>query len=149
MTVPTHAYQWEQGTDLVLKFIYKEGATPETATPVDLTGYSVRMDIRASSSSGERVWTFNSATIADVDPILVGDQADSVLEATLGSDGSINITVPRSLTLPPTGAIYDQMTNDPPVTVFVYDIILRDTGDKQTKILSGTISVNASVTLWT
>jgi hypothetical protein len=148
MTVPTHIYQLEQGTDLVLKFIYREGETEATAVPVDLTGYSVRMDIRATNVTGERVWTFNSATIADVDPILVGDQADSVLEATLGVDGSINITVPRDLTLPG-GAIYEQLNGSPAVTVFVSDLLLRTPEGKQSKILSCTISVNPSATLWT
>lgn len=148
MTVPTHAYQWEQGTDLVLKLIYRTGPDAQNMTPVDLTGYDVRMDIRATNASGAHVWTFNSADIVDVDPVTPGDQADTVHEAVLGVDGSIEITVPRSLTLPD-GAIYDQMIADPPVTVFVYDIILRDGAGKQSKILSGTISINASVTLWT
>jgi hypothetical protein len=106
------------------------------------------MDIRATNVTGERVWTFNSATIADVDPILVGDQADSVLEATLGVDGSINITVPRDLTLPG-GAIYEQLNGSPAVTVFVSDLLLRTPEGKQSKILSCTISVNPSATLWT
>lgn len=148
MTVPTHTYQWEQGTDLVLKFIYREGETEGSAVPVDLTGYSVRMDIRATNVTGERVWTFNSETIADVDPIEVGDQADSVIEAVLGVDGSINITVPRSLTLPG-GAIYEQLNGAPAVTVFVSDLILRNTEGKQSKLVSFTISVNPSATLWT
>jgi hypothetical protein len=148
MTVPTHAYQWEQGTDLDLKFIYRTGVDAGSMLPVDLTAYEVRMDIRATNVAGERVWTFNSEDIADVDPVEVGDQADTAKEATLGADGSINITVPRSLTLPG-GAIYAEMTDNPAVTVFVYDIILRDGDGKQTKILSGTISINASVTLWT
>lgn len=148
MTIPTHAYQWEQGTDLDLKLIYRTGPDAQSMLPVDLTGYEVRMDIRATSTSGERVWTFNSADIVDVDPILVGDQADTTKEVVLGVDGSITITVPRELTLPG-GAVYDQITATPAITVFVYDIILRDVGGKQSKILSGTISVNASVTLWT
>lgn len=148
MTIPTHTYQWEQGTDLVMKFIYRTGVDANSMLPVDLTAYSVRMDIRAGSVSGDRVYTFNSADITDVDPILVGAQADTIHEAVLGVDGSIQITVPRELTLPG-GEIYTQMTATPPVTIFVYDIILRDGAGKQSKILSGTISVNASVTLWT
>jgi len=106
------------------------------------------MDIRATNVSGERVYTFNSDAITDVDPIQVGDQADAETEAVLGVDGSINITVPRELTLPG-GAIYEKMTGDPAVTVFFADIILRDTGGKQSKILSLTISINATATLWT
>jgi hypothetical protein len=148
MTVPTQVYTWEQGTDLVLKFIHRTGPDAQSMTPTDLTGYDVRMDIRATNVMGERVYTFNSADIADVDPLTAGDQADSVVEAVQGADGSINITVPRALTLPG-GAIYEKMTADPPVTVFVADIILRDAGGKQSKILSLTISINPSATLWT
>lgn len=148
MTVPTQTVSWEQGTDLVLKYIHRTGPDAQSMTPTDLTGYAVRMDIRAGSVTGERVYTFNSEEITDVDPIEVGDQSDAVVEATLGVDGSINITVPRALTLPG-GAIYDQLTGSPAVTVFVADIILRDTGGKQSKILSLTISINATATLWT
>lgn len=148
MTVPSQVFVWEQGTDLVLKFIHRTGPDAQSMTPTDLTGYDVRMDIRAGSITGDVVYIFNSAAIVDTDPIQVGDQADDVIEAVLGADGSINITVPRALTLPG-GAIYAQMTATPPVTVFVGDIILRDAGGKQSKILSFTITVNASATLWT
>ena len=55
MTVPTHAYQWEQGTDLVLKLIYRTGPDANSMTPVDLTGYDVRRDIRATSTTGALV----------------------------------------------------------------------------------------------
>jgi hypothetical protein len=148
MTVPTRTYTWEQGTDLEMKFIYRTGENAESMAPVDLTDYAVRMDIRATSVTGDLVYTFNSTDIEDVDPVTEGDQADTTKEAVLGVDGSIRITVPRSLTLPG-GAIYEKMTATPPVTVFVYDIILRDGDGKQSKLLSGTISVNASATLWT
>ncbi len=148
MTVPTRTYQWEQGTDLVMKFIYRTGPSIGEMMPVDLTGYSVRMDVRATNATGDRVWTFNSDDIPDVDPVTPGDQPDSTQEIVLGADGSISITVPRSLTLPE-GTIYEKLTDSPPVTIFVYDIILRDEDGKQSKIISGTISVNSTVTLWT
>jgi hypothetical protein len=148
MTIPIHAYQWEQGTDLVLKLVYRTGPNAQSMTPVDLTGYAVRMDMKATNSAGERVWTFNSSDIDDVDPITPGDQPDSTQEIILGVDGTISITVPRALTLPG-GSVYEKMNDSPPVTVFAYDIILRDVAGKQSKILSGTISINASVTLWT
>lgn len=148
MTVPTRGYTWEQGADLEMSFIYRTGPSAGAMTPVDLTTYQVRMDIRATSIAGDRVYTFNSMDIADVDPVLVGDQPDTIKEAVLGADGSIKFTVPRSLTLPG-GAVYAQITATPPVTIFVYDIFLRDGAGKQSKILSGTIAVNASSTLWT
>lgn len=144
-------FTWAQGEDLPVALRYREG--PEgSETVVDLsTGYAVRMDIVVPATK-ERVYTFNSATIADVDPILVGDQPDSVVEGVLssGAAGSANIelAVPRELTLPG-GAVYAEMTGDPAVTTFAYDIFLRNTvTDKQSKILSGMITIEASYTLW-
>lgn len=149
-------FTWDQGADLDIKLIYKEGATAETAAAVDLSAnYSVRMDIVVPATK-ERVYTFNSATIADVDPITAGNQADSVIENVLssGAGGTPNITirVPRAATLPgsPNGAIYTKMTdNQTPITTFNYDIFLRNTTtDKQAKVLTGTITIAASYTLW-
>lgn len=150
MTVPTQAFTWEQGADLLMSFIYKELPDGQTvAQPKDLTGYSVRMDIRATDVLGQRIYTFNSDDILDLDGSEPGTDTDIDKEITPGADGSIKIVVPRSLTVQG-GPIYELMS-DPlnPVTVFVYDIFLRDPTDKQIKILSGTITVNRSVTLWT
>lgn len=135
--VPTYAYVWEQGADLVMQMVYKTGADVGSATPVDLTGYNVRMDI---SDGTTRVYSFNSVALTDVTP------TDSTLEATLDSSGNINITVPRSLTLTG-GAVYTAMNAGK--TVFFYDVFLRDPSGKQKKILSGQITVNKSYTLWT
>lgn len=146
-------YTWDQGADLEVDLIYKEGATVETAVAIDLsTGYSVRMDIVVPATK-ERIYTFNSAAIADVDPIAVGAQPDSVIEGTLssgaGSTPNVSIVVPRALTLPTTGPVYLKMTAVPAVIVFNYDIFLRNTGtDKQAKILKGTITIEESYTLW-
>lgn len=143
---------WAQGEDLSVALIYKEGPVGSEAV-VDLSsGYSVRMDIVVPGTK-ERVYTFNSASISDVDPILVGAQPDAVLEGVLtngaGGTPNINISVPRSLTLPTTGAVYMKMTGSPAITVFNYDIFLRNTAsDKQVKILTGTITIEDSNTLW-
>lgn len=135
--VPSYDYTWEQGDDLVLQMIYTSGADAGSATPVDLTGYNVRMDI---SDGTTRVYTFNSITVTDVSP------TDSTLEATLDSSGNILITIPRSLTLAG-GAVYTALAAGK--KVFFYDVFLRDTLNKQKKILEGTITVNTSYTLWT
>jgi hypothetical protein len=139
-----HNYTWAQGEDLVMSLVYKSGPLGEEA-PVDLTGYSLRMDI--ALTDGTRVYTFNSDAIADVDPETVGDTPDTNLEVTLGAAGEINITVPRSVTLPGGGA-YPYLDAEPPVLIYNYDIFLRDTVDKQKKILQGQISIEKSVTLW-
>lgn len=152
----TQSFTWDQGADLVVQLIYKEGADVGSALAVDLSsGYAVRMDI-VVPGTGERVYTFNSATIADVDPILVGSQADSVVEGTLtsgaGGTPNISITVPRSLTLPNNGSngvIYTKMTGVPPITVFNYDVFLRNTtSNLQAKVLTGTVTISGSYTLW-
>lgn len=142
---------WAQGDDLPFALRYREG--PEgSEVVVDLsTGFAVRMDIVVPGTK-ERVYTFNTATIADVDPIQVGDQPDSTVEGVLsdGAGGSANIefAVPRSLTLPG-GSVYAKMTAGTPIKVFAYDIFLRNTTtNKQSKILTGTITIEESNTLW-
>lgn len=142
--VATHNYTWEQGEDLQLLLVYKTGL-PGQETPVVLTNYSVRMDI--VTPTNQRRFTFNSAEIADVDPTTPGAEPDNQVESTLGADGTITITVPRSLTLPG-GALYTDITGNPPLTTFNYDIFLRNPDNKQKKILKGQITVERSYTLW-
>jgi len=145
-------FTWDQGADLLVQLIYKEGPDALNAVPIDLSSnYSVRMDIVVPSSK-ERIYTFNSETLADVDPLLTGSQPDSVVEGVLSSGASgtpnISITVPRSLTLPG-GSVYAKYTGSPSVSVFNYDVFLRNkTSDKQAKILQGTITIAESYTLW-
>jgi hypothetical protein len=142
---------WDQGADLVVRMNYKEGADVDTATIVDLsTGYEVRMDI--VDASGAIIYTFNSSALTDADPITSGAQPDSVIEGTLtngsGGLGNIQISIPRALTLPG-GAVYAKLVDVSPVTVFDYDIFLRNTGtDTQIKILKGTVTIDGSKTLW-
>ena len=139
-----HNYTWAQGEDLVLSLVYKSG--PRGAeVPVDLTGYSLRMDL--ALNDGTRIYTFNSDDIADVAPETQGATPDTDLEVTLGTAGEINIVVPRSVTLPG-GEAFPFLDAANPVLIYNYDIFLRDTLDKQKKILMGQISVEKSVTLW-
>lgn len=146
MSAPNHDFTWEQGSDLVLSFVYKEGVDQASATPVDLTNYSLRMDISTQTATPTRVFTFNSDDIVATPTVDETGEADN--EAVLNADGTINITVPRTLTLEG-GAIQAQM--DAGNTVFDYDIFLRDNTvapGVQKKILRGTITVEKSVTLW-
>jgi hypothetical protein len=144
-------FTWAQGEDLPVALRYREGPDGSEVV-VDLTtGFAVRMDIVVPATK-ERVYTFNTEAIADVDPITVGAQADSVVEGVLsdGAGGSANIefAVPRTITLPG-GTVYAKMTATPAVKVFGYDIFLRNkTTDKQSKILTGTITIEDSNTLW-
>lgn len=132
---PTQDYLWPQGADLVIPMIYESG--PDGAeTPENLVGGSLRMDI--VTPDGTSVYTFNTD---DADPAT----AD---EATLGAAGEITIVVPRSLTLPPSGAVYMHLTANPPVITFNYDIFLRKADGKQEKLLRGAITIERSHTLW-
>jgi hypothetical protein len=145
MTVPSHDFEWEQGDDLEIFLNYKEGPPDSEVVPADFETWQVRMDIR-TSLGGTRIWTFNSDDLTDGEADEVGEQDN---EAALDVDGNITITVPRSLTLPPEGAIYLKMTDQTsPQSTFVYDVFLRNSAGKQKKILEGSISVNGSVTQW-
>lgn len=144
MTVPSHAFIWEQGTDLVISFVYKEGPDGEEV-PINLsTDYAVRMDIKTAEVGGTHLFTFNSEDIVETPPVDVTGSADN--EATLGTAGQINIVVPRSISLDG-GALWELLEAN--TTGFFYDIILRKLStDTQIKLLKGSITVNRGVTLW-
>jgi len=143
-SVEPYNFTWEQGEDFTFQLLYKTG-TPGAETPANLTGYSLRMDIYGLPTG--IIYTFNSADIIDLDGSGPGTTGDTTKEAVLGSDGTINVAVPRSLTLPG-GAVYTELMAGR--NIFQYDVFLRDNGvpARQLKILSGTITVNKSVTLW-
>lgn len=141
MSVGTYNWTWEQGDDLVMSMIYKEG--PEgSEVPLDLSAYSLRMDV-VNTTTNARIFTFNSADIAEAGVDVVGP-ADN--EATLGADGSIRVVVPRSLTLPG-GAVYAAMQAGK-ILVMQYDMFLRGADNLQRKFMKGTITVNPSYTIW-
>lgn len=145
-------FTWDQGEDLDVQLIYKEGADAASAVAIDLSSnYAVRMDIVAQGTK-ERLYTFNSDDIADVDLGTTGDQPDTLKEGTLtsgaGGTPNISITVPRRITLPPDGELYTHLASGGS-TVFNYDVFLRNTTtNKQVKVLTGTITVSESYTLW-
>jgi hypothetical protein len=150
-------FTWDQGADLKVQLIYKEGDTVNSAVPVDLsTGYSVRMDIvlvDPATNAKERLYTFNSDVVDDADWETPGDQPDSLTEGTLGpgsdTEPNINITVPRSITLPPDGEVYQKLIGPNATNIFNYDVFLRNTSaNTQVKVLEGTITIRSSYTLW-
>lgn len=158
MAATTQNFIWQQGADLTIELKYKEGATTETAVTIDLSqetnpgtpDYEVRMDVVASDDLA-RLYTFNSAELADVDPsenVEPDTTVESVLTDGAGDTPNIHVVVPRSLTLPD-GSIYARMTGASPITSFFYDLFLRNNlTNKQVKILTGTITVEKSYTLW-
>lgn len=135
---------WDEGSDLLVSITYKSG--PEGAeVPVDLSLYKMRMDI--SGPDGKILTVLNDEAITDIDPFTTGAQGDTNYEVTLGVAGQISITLSRNLTLPG-GSIYRYTSANPSTTNFNYDIFLRDSSDKQKKIVYGTITVVKSVTKW-
>ncbi len=142
----TKKYRWDQGADGEIDFVYKLGSSAEDAIPVDLTNYTLRMDIsvQGTDPAADRIWTFNSDDNAGTTPI--DETGDTDNEATLGSEGQVHIIVPRALTLAG-GVIYEKMTEEFQFT-FNYDIFLRKPAGTQKKILKGTVTIDPSVTLW-
>lgn len=143
MVVPVQNYTIEQGDDATISLVYQTGPLGAEVAPNLTSGYSVRMDIRTASVSGDRVWTFNSADIPGEPEADTTGVADN--EATLGTAGQINITVPRALSLAG-GAIFDKIVANN--LVFAYDLFIRTPDGKQRKLLQGTLTYNKSVTLW-
>lgn len=133
MTIATYNWTWQQGEDLLMDFVYKEGPVG-AEVPVDLTGYALRMDIVSNKTL---IFTFNSDD----------EDTETSDEVTLGADGNISIVVDRDLTLPG-GAVFDLLAAATPVSVFPYDVFLRNPAGRQQKILKGTITVETSYTLW-
>lgn len=130
MTIPTKDFRWQQGEDQPINLKYAVSINNEK-TYVDLTGYSLRMDIRG----GTATYSINSE---DSDP-------ETVDEATLnygGVNGVIRIVVPRSASLG-SGTLVPGIGQ-----ALAYDIFLRDPDGLQKKILKGTIIIEASTTIW-
>lgn len=140
----TYPYDWNQGEDLLISLTYKSGPVGEVE-PVDLTLYQFRMDIVAPD--GKVLTVVNDESITDADPYTSGNQADTSYEVTMNSVGEIRIELPRALNLPG-GVFYKYLNANPAVKTFSYDMFLRDNNSKQKKILSGTITIERSVTHW-
>jgi hypothetical protein len=140
MAIATYNWIWQEGEDLVMSLVYKEGPSG-SEVPIDLTGYQLRMDLVKGTS---RLYTFNSDDIVEVPSVDETGITDN--EATLGSDGSINIIVPRSLTLG-TGAVAVEFVGTESLQLN-YDVFLRSPAGLQTKILRGSITVERSYTKW-
>lgn len=143
--VAVNDYTWHQGEDFVIGLVYKTG--PEGAeVPVNLTNWSLRMDIAAPD--GQIMSILNDDAITDADTHVAGNQLEpSSTEVVLGSAGEVTINLSRSLTLAG-GKMYRYVTANPGQNVFFYDVFLRDNTGKQRKILSGNITLIKSVTQW-
>lgn len=130
-----HNATWNQGEDLYFVVTYREDGAP-----VDLTGWSARMDlVKAGTPTGSPSVSLFSFNTDDDDP-----ETDD--EITMDAEGRIVIDVSRSLTLGD-GPLADDLVNAASAK-YKYDLFVRDTGGRQRKILDGEITVNRSVTRW-
>ena len=126
--VPNYDFRWQQGEDGEIFITYKYGSPAE---PLNLTGYSLRMDIKSPEVVGS-LYTINS----DDDD----DETDD--EVTLGTKGEIAILLPRTASLPG-GPLANRIQQ-----TLTFDIFLRNPENRQKKILTGTIYFDPSNTLW-
>lgn len=134
LMVAQQNFEWNQGEDLTIFVTYKLDGEP-----VDLTGYTARMDIAALMGNPGPIASLYTFNTDDNDP-------ETEDEIVVGSDGTINITVPRSLTLGD-GVIAEAVSNTTS-SKYKYDLFLRDLDDRQRKVLEGEITVKRSVTKW-
>lgn len=139
MSRPVHNFTWHQGEDFVVDITYTI-----SGTPVDLTGYSARMDIApvAGGTPAAPIFVLNSDDIAGIEWDVPGETDN---EITLGADGKLLIKIGRDITLP-TGPIGQKLSAS--VNTFGYDLFLRDAAGMQQKLLQGAIKVEKSITQW-
>lgn len=137
-------YSWGQGEDLQISLVYKSGPVGSEVA-VDLTSYSLRMDI--AGPDGKVLTVLNDKAITDTDPYTAGNQSDTSYEVVTnsGGTGGILISLSRALTLPG-GVFYRYIQTG--VEDFEYDLFLRDSTGKQKKLIQGTISISKSITQW-
>src|SRR5690606_32361378 len=129
----------EQGEDLV--FTLKLEDSDGLPLP-DLADAKFRMDVKKQPTDTHPVWAFQKGAEVEVDydgPEGEPAELDTTDDVTINAEtGEIHITVDRAFTFKP--AVRGGGT-------FSYDAFL-DRNDKRRKILTGTITVNKSVTIW-
>lgn len=116
-----------QGADNTYAFAYSldDGTT---VTPVDLSGWSARMQIRRKV--GGAIWH----ELADTNGI------------TLGPDGSITVDIPHTVTEDPAWDGYSKVVDGEPQPLGVYDLELIDPAGEVTRFIQGAVTVSPDVT---
>lgn len=106
----------EQGSTFKLSLAVKSGVPP---TPVNLTGYSARMQVRSDPKSESAILSLSSDTTGIlIDPIA----------------GTINIEVPATVT---SGIIQ---------TSGVYDLEIESASGEVTRLVKGKVKIDPEVT---
>lgn len=117
MAAGRHRIKCEQGTTFRLVATYKD----DSGDPVNLTGYSARMQVRRSHAS--------DSTLLDL-----ASTGGSPRITVAGSTGVITVTVPASITA------------ELPAGRFVYDLEIISGGGEVTRIIEGDFVVDPEVT---
>ena len=116
-----------QGADNTYAFAYSldDGTGP---VPVDLAGWSARMQIRRKV--GGAIWHELTGTNG----------------ITLGADGSITVSIPHTVTENPAWDAYSKLIDGEPQALGVYDLELIDPTGTVTRFLQGAVTVSPDVT---
>lgn len=115
MGAAAYDFTIEQGATLILPFVWKDSA----GVPINLTGYTARMQIRASKTSTA--------------VLLSATTADNTLQIT-AADGKVTIVLPEATT----AAITWRRG--------VYDLELVSAGGVVTRLVEGAVAVSREVT---
>lgn len=130
----------EQGDDIQFTLVYEDA----NGDPIDITGAQFRMDVKKTLADTNPIWSFNTAdTDVTVDPDGEGGgspETDTGGDSLIGgTNGVITIIIDRAFSYKPAVRAGG---------VFLFDGVLELADGKRRKILTGTITVNKSVTLW-
>lgn len=115
MSFITKNFNVDQGSTFTFSIIWKDGSD----APIDVTGYSAKMQAR--DSQGGKILAF---TLTHTDGIVVG-----------GSNGTISVT------------ISPDRTNKLIFPKTFYDILITSPSGVKTRILEGVITPNRAVTV--
>ena len=99
-----------------------------TTTPVDLTDWSARAQLRRKV--GGDIWL----DLTDTDGIA------------LTADGLVTVTIDHTTTEDPAWNAYSRVTSDGPQTLGVWDLELISPDGRVTRLVQGTVTVSPDVT---
>lgn len=114
-STPTYNFTINQGTDVTVPILL----TDADDQPIDLSGYSARMQLRTSVYSDTAVDTLTTEN----------ERIEIV-----ALEGKLTLSFPNAI------------TEEYPAQTLVYDIEIQSSQNQVTRILSGKISVSAEVT---
>jgi hypothetical protein len=136
MALTAYNFTIEQGDDLSFTITVKD----DLGAPMNVSAF--RMDVKKNKSDLRPIWSFNTAdTTVEIDPDL--DESGPPEDDTGGdadvSTNVVTITIDRDFTFIPAVRVGG---------VFIYDGFAEFADGTRRKVITGTITVNESVTKW-